>query len=216
VAYWSGTQDELAVHSETYQQRFDDLMSMLADRLSKDELSKVRKAYHLAEAAHHCQLRDEGTPYILHPIRVAMILVEELHNYSSDLICGALLHDVIEDSETTREQIEKIFGKRVARIVWLLTKFDDVSLPAYLAAIEAAPQTGSPIVKLCDRLDNLRFLVHSPRAEKRRRYIRTTTQHYLPMAARTDKYLYDELCKSLSEIRSHVKSVPPTHHPGRT
>jgi len=171
----------------------------------------VHRAFNVAEAAHEGQLRDEGTPYILHPIRVATILVEELHNYSPVLICGALLHDVIEDSEITREQIKKMFGEKVARIVWLLTKFENVSLPAYLAAIEAAPQTGSPIVKLCDRLDNLRFLIHSPRGEKKRRYIRTTRQYYLHIAARTDKYLYDELCKSLDEVRRQVKFAPRVH-----
>jgi len=183
-------------------------MSLLADRLSTGDLSMVRNAFDVAETAHEGQLRDEGTPYILHPIRVATILVAELHKYSPTLVCGALLHDVIEDSEITREQIKKIFGEKVARIVWLLTKFENVSLPAYLAAIEAAPETGAPTVKLCDRLDNLRFLVHSPRAEKKRRYIRTTRQYYLPFAARTDKYLYDQLCKSLGEIRRHVKSAP--------
>ena len=69
----------------------------------------------------------------------------------------------------------------------------------------AASDTGAPIVKLCDRLDNLRFLAHSPKAEKKRRYIRTTTDYYLPMAARTNKYLYDEISRWLEEARSHVR-----------
>ena len=191
---------------ETYEDRFEHLAALLAERLGDADLALVRRAYEVARSAHEGQLRDEGTPYIIHPIRVATLLVEELHNYSTHLICAALLHDVIEDSDITRKQIARMFGKEVARVVWLLTKFEDVSLPAYLAAIEAAPETGSPIVKLCDRLDNLRFLIHSPKGEKKRRYIRTTEQHYLPMAARTDKYLYDELCRSLEEIRKHVKS----------
>src|SRR5215831_1944220 len=171
---------------ETYEGRFEHLTALLTGRLAEQDLGQVRRAYEAARDAHEGQLRDEGTPYIIHPIRVASLLAEELHNYSTDLICAALLHDVIEDSDTTREQIAEMFGKRVARVVWLLTKFEDVSLPAYLAAIEAAPETGAPIVKLCDRLDNLRFLIHSPKGEKKRRYIRTTTQYYLPMAARTD------------------------------
>jgi len=114
---------------------------------------------------------------------------------------------VIEDSPTTREQIAEMFDERIAKIVWLLTKYEHVPLPAYLAAIEAASDTGAPLVKLCDRLDNLRFLAHSPKAEKKRRYIRTTEDHYIPMAARTNNYLHDQLRHWLEQARNHVKSA---------
>ena len=169
-----------------YERNYEYLRDKLAPSISAEELALVRRAYEVAESAHAGQMRDEGTPYIIHPLRVAVSLADELEIYSPKLICGALLHDVIEDSPTTREEIAEMFGEEIAEIVWLLTKFDDVSLPAYLAAIEAAAETGAPMVKLCDRLDNLRFLAHSPKAEKKRRYIRTTEQHYLPMAARTN------------------------------
>jgi (p)ppGpp synthase/HD superfamily hydrolase len=189
-----------------YERTYNYLADQLSTHLSGDELDVVRRAYELAEQSHAGQMRDEGTPYILHPIRVAVSLVDELQIYSPTLVCGALLHDVIEDSPVTRDDIATEFGDRVAEIVWLLTKFEDVSLPAYLAAIEAASRTGAPIVKLCDRLDNLRFLAHSPKAEKKRRYIRTTQQHYLPMAARINKYLYDELRRWLEQARAHVSA----------
>lgn len=188
-----------------YERNYEYLAGRLTEHLSEREVAQVRRAYEVAEAAHAGQMRDEGTPYIVHPIRVAVSLVDELGLYSPPLLCSALLHDVIEDSETTREQVAYMFGEEVAHIVWLLTKYEDVSLPAYLAAIEAAAETGAPIVKLCDRLDNLRFLAHSPRVEKKRRYIRTTEAFYLPMAARTHKYLHDELCRWLDEARSLVK-----------
>jgi (p)ppGpp synthase/HD superfamily hydrolase len=189
-----------------YERTYNYLADQLSTHLSGDELDVVRRAYELAEQSHAGQMRDEGTPYILHPIRVAVSLVDELQIYSPTLVCGALLHDVIEDSPVTRDDIATEFGDRVAEIVWLLTKFEDVSLPAYLAAIEAASRTGAPIVKLCDRLDNLRFLAHSPKAEKKRRYIRSTQQHYLPMAARINKYLYDELRRWLEQARAHVSA----------
>jgi len=191
-----------------YERSYEHLAERLATRLGQDEMAQVRRAYEVAEAAHAGQMRDEGAPYIVHPVRVAVSLVDELDIYSPRLICAALMHDVIEDSPTTREQIAEMFGEEIAEIVWLLTKFDDVSLPAYLAAIEAAAQTGAPIVKLCDRLDNLRFLTHSPKAEKKRRYIRTTQDHYLPLAARTNQYLYNELSRWLEEARAHVRSLP--------
>ena len=188
-----------------YERTYEYLAERLQPHLSEDELTVVRLAYEVAEGAHEGQMRDEGTPYILHPVRVAVSLVDELEIHSPRLISSALLHDVIEDSPLTRQQIAELFGEDVAEIVWLLTKFDDVSLPAYLNAIEAASDAGAAIVKLCDRLDNLRFLAHSPRAEKKRRYIHTTEAFYLPMAARTNKYLYDELSRWLEEARNHVK-----------
>jgi GTP diphosphokinase / guanosine-3',5'-bis(diphosphate) 3'-diphosphatase len=192
-----------------YERNYEYLAERLAPRLASEELAIVRRAYEVAESAHEGQMRDEGTPYIVHPVRVAVSLADELDIYSPVLIAGALMHDVIEDSPVTREEIAEMFGEQIAEIVWLLTKFDYVSLPAYLAAIEAAAPTGAPIVKLCDRLDNLRFLAHSPKYEKKRRYIRTTEQRYLPMAARTNKYLYDELRRLLEEARNHVKTVEP-------
>ena len=191
----------------TYERTYEYLAERLQPHLADDELTQVRLAYEIAEAAHEGQMRDEGTPYIVHPVRVAVSLVDELEIYSPRLVSSALLHDVIEDSPLTRRQIAEMFGEEIAEIVWLLTKFDDVSLPAYLAAIEAASETGAAIVKLCDRLDNLRFLAHSPKAEKKRRYIRTTTDYYLPMAARTNKYLYDEISRWLEEARNHVKQA---------
>ena len=190
-----------------YERNYEYLAERLAPRLDSRELTLVRRAYETAEAAHSGQMRDEGTPYIVHPIRVAVSLADELQVYSPRLICGALMHDVIEDSPVTREQIAADFGEEIAQVVWLLTKFEDVSLPAYLSAIEEAADTGAPLVKLCDRLDNLRFLAHSPRAEKKRRYIRTTEAFYLPLAARTNDYLYNEIQWWLEEARKHVKTV---------
>jgi len=186
----------------TYERSYEYLEAQLLNRLDEHQIENVKRAYETAERAHSGQLRDEGTPYILHPLRVAVSLVDELELYSPVLVCSALLHDVIEDSPTTREEIAALFGEDVARIVWLLTKFEDVTLGDYLAAIEAAAETGAAIVKLCDRLDNLRFLRHSPRADKVARYIRTTEVYYLPMAKRVHPYLHDELQRSLEEVRT--------------
>jgi (p)ppGpp synthase/HD superfamily hydrolase len=107
----------------------------------------------------------------------------------------------------TRREIENLFGEEVAEVVWLLTKFDDTSLEDYLAAIESAAHTGAPVVKLCDRLDNLRFISHSPRAEKKRRYLYTTERLYLPLAERTNSYLHGELSRLLEELRLHVEGL---------
>jgi (p)ppGpp synthase/HD superfamily hydrolase len=189
-----------------YTRDYEYLEERLSSTLNDEELAQVRRAYEIADAAHTGQLRDEGTPYIVHPIRVAVSLVDELEIDSPKLVCSALLHDVIEDSPITREEVAEIFGEEIAQIVWLLTKLESVSLGDYLAAIEAAAETGAPIVKLCDRLDNLRFLGHSPRPEKKHRYIRSTEHFYLPMASRTNDYLHSELLHWLDVVRADVES----------
>ncbi|HJQ25231.1 MAG TPA: HD domain-containing protein [Blastocatellia bacterium] len=197
-----------------YECTYDELAAALAPHLQTDQLAVICRAYELAAAVHATQMRDEGTPYILHPLRVARALADELQIRRPALICAALLHDVIEDSPdyyahgpVTREDLAAEFGEEVAEVVWLLSKFADVTLPAYLAAIEEAAATGAPLVKLCDRLDNLRSIVRSPKVDKIRRYIRTTEIFFLPMAARTNGYLHAELVRLVAEARRHLAEV---------
>jgi guanosine-3',5'-bis(diphosphate) 3'-pyrophosphohydrolase len=190
-----------------YELNFEYLIARVTPQLDEQDVARVLRSYEVAREAHSGQTRDEGSPYIVHPIRVAVSLVDELGLYSSKLICSALLHDVIEDSELTRDDIARLFDEEIAEVVWLLTKLEDVRLPEYLARIEAAADTGAPIVKLCDRLDNMRSVVHTPKLEKKRRYIRTTEELYLPLAARTNRYLYDELHRCLDEARNQVDAL---------
>ena len=190
-----------------YELNFEYLIERITAQLGAEQLAQVHRAYEVAYEAHAGQTRDEGTPYITHPIRVAVSLVDELNLFSPTLICSALLHDVIEDSDITREDIGQMFGEEIAEVVWLLTKLEEVRLSEYLARIEAAADTGAPLVKLCDRLDNLRSVTYTPRLEKKRRYIRTTEDLYLPMAARTNRYLHDELRRWLEAARKHVETV---------
>jgi (p)ppGpp synthase/HD superfamily hydrolase len=193
----------------SYEQIFRDLTERLGSELTEKELALVVEAFEFAREAHAGQVRDEGTPYIVHPVRVAATLVHELEVFSPRLVCAALLHDVIEDSPTSRAQIAQAFGEEIAEVVWLLTKLEEVSLAEYLSAIEASGQTGAPIVKLCDRLDNLRFLTRSPRTEKIHRYIRTTEAYYLPMAARTNAYVHDQMELMLDLARTHLEGGSP-------
>lgn len=190
-----------------YELNFEYLIERVTPQLDAEQVAQVYRAYEVAHEAHTGQTRDEGTPYIVHPVRVAVSLVDELNLYSPTLICSALLHDVIEDSDITREDVGQMFGEQIAEVVWLLTKLEDVSLTQYLASIEAAAHTGAPIVKLCDRLDNLRSVAHTPRLEKKHRYIRTTEELYLPLAARTNRYLHAELSRWLEAARKHVETV---------
>jgi len=197
-----------------YELNFEYLIERLKPHLNQQQIDTVRHAYEVAANSHFGQKRDEGTPYIVHPVRVAVSLVDELNLYSATLVCSALLHDVIEDSDVTREAIRQMFNDEIAEIVWLLTKLEEVRLSEYLARIEAAAHTGAPIVKLCDRLDNLRSVAHTPKLEKKRRYIRTTEDLYLPMAARTNRYLHDELRRWLEVARADLMRIEARHEAG--
>lgn len=199
-----------------YELNFEYLIERLTPQLSGQQIDLVYRAYQVAEEAHSGQTRDEGTPYIIHPVRVAVSLMDELNVYSPTLLCSALLHDVIEDSAVTREDIELMFGEEIADVVWLLTKLEEVRLSEYLARIEAAGHTGAPIVKLCDRLDNLRSVLLTPKLEKKRRYVRTTEELYLPMAARTNQYLHDELQRCLEEARGDLMRLETLQECGRS
>lgn len=168
----------------------------------------VHCAYALARRVHAGHSRDEGTPYILHPLRVALILAEECHIGDPEVIAAALLHDVIEDSARANQpalaaaDLEREFGARVARMVALLTK--ETAPPehklqrdeAYYARIAAAA-ADTRRLKCADRLDNLRHIHLSPEPGKAERYKQQTRRHELLIARETDPYLYQQLLNLL-------------------
>src|SRR5688500_11588977 len=165
-----------------------------------NDIRKVAEAVALAAEVHHGQCRDEGTPYIEHPIRVAAIAAGEAGLTDPDLLIAAYLHDSIEDAEqpeAVRERIAQLFGERVLGIVETLTKPADRSSPKdqrdriYHQRLEAAPREVKAL-KVADRLDNARFLVRCPDPEKRRTYALETEEKYLPLAEQAG-VLVDEL-----------------------
>lgn len=142
----------------------------------------------LAVAAHAEATRDEGSPYVEHPLRVALVLAEELGISDPDTIMAALLHDVLEDNaQFTADDIARICPDSVVEMVLALTHCaaadtaaDPESRIAYLQRFATSPD---PVlmIKLSDRLDNLRSLPFSPSAAKRERYVQETIQHLLPL-----------------------------------
>lgn len=101
-------------------QDFNELVKLLGQSNSTYDIDKITKAYKFAEKAHGDQRRVSGIPYILHPTSVACILAEL--GMDTDAICAALLHDVVEDTPTTLEEVEKLFGADVARLIDGVTK----------------------------------------------------------------------------------------------
>jgi guanosine-3',5'-bis(diphosphate) 3'-pyrophosphohydrolase len=162
----------------------------------------------LAAEVHHGQCRDEGTPYIEHPIRVALIAARELRIEDPDLLAAAYLHDTIEDAgnpQAIRSRIREEFGERVLAIVETLTKSADESVPKeqrdreYHERLLTAPPEVQAL-KIADRLDNTRFLIHSPDSKKRSTYLRETEEKYLPLAEQAG-VLVEELRQATERVR---------------
>ncbi|MDQ3075412.1 MAG: HD domain-containing protein, partial [Pseudomonadota bacterium] len=155
----------------------------------------INRAYVFSMKAHGAQVRASGDPYFSHPIEVAGILTEL--KLDAETIVTAILHDTIEDTVATPEQIEKLFGANVARLVDGVTKLSKIeaqseneraaeNLRKFLLAL--SDDIRVLLVKLADRLHNMRTLHHVPNEDKRRRIAKETMDIYAPLAERIGMY----------------------------
>ncbi len=151
----------------------------------------VNRAYVYAMKAHGTQLRASGDPYFSHPLEVAGILTNLKLDTAS--ICTALLHDVVEDTGRPLSEIEKLFGSEIAHLVDGVTKLGKIQLKEQgseqaenFRKLLVAMSTDIRVllVKLADRLHNMRTLHFLPKEEKRRRIARETLEIYAPLAER--------------------------------
>ncbi len=158
--------------------------------LTDSEVKKIKNAYLFAARAHDGQLRKSGEPYIMHPIRTAQILTGL--RADSDLIQAALMHDVPEDTKVGLDLVEKKFDKKIAHLVDGITKLSKVhyrekmdqrhieSLRKLL--IYSAEDLRVVLIKIADRLDNMRTLSFIVDEKKRFRIAKETLEIYIPMA----------------------------------
>ncbi|HEX7102878.1 MAG TPA: bifunctional (p)ppGpp synthetase/guanosine-3',5'-bis(diphosphate) 3'-pyrophosphohydrolase, partial [Nitrolancea sp.] len=176
---------------------WDDLKAVIQRQMPGMDLTLVKHAYDFAEAAHDGKLRRSGEPYISHPTSVAIILAEI--QLDQEALAAALLHDVIEDTDITMEQLDKEFGDRVARLVDGVTKLGRIrwTTEEDQAVREKERQAESlrkmflamvddvrvVLIKLADRLHNMRTLEHMPRS-KQMRSAQETLEIYAPLANR--------------------------------
>ncbi len=168
----------------------DDLMQRVIDADKQYDADKIRRAYDLADKAHEGQMRSSGEKYITHPLSVAMILMD--YFMDTDTICAALLHDVVEDTDIDLEEIRKKFGDDVALLVDGVTKIGKVPLNSkeeqHAENIRKILMAMSKdirviIIKLADRLHNMRTLYARP-PEKQRKTSLETMNFYAPIAHR--------------------------------
>lgn len=161
----------------------------------------LNRAYVFSMKAHGSQLRASGDPYFSHPIEVAGILTDL--KLDDETIATGILHDTIEDTVATQEQIDKLFGPAVGRLVDGVTKLSKIkaqteseraaeNLRKFLLAM--SDDIRVLLVKLADRLHNMRTLKHLKNPDKRRRIARETMDIYAPLAGRIGMYEFmDEL-----------------------
>ncbi|HEX7559062.1 MAG TPA: bifunctional (p)ppGpp synthetase/guanosine-3',5'-bis(diphosphate) 3'-pyrophosphohydrolase, partial [Usitatibacter sp.] len=177
----------------------DELTAVLGYLKAKD-VQHIEEAYEVARAAHAGQYRQSGEPYITHPLAVAKILAE--WHLDPQALMAALLHDVVEDTPTTKTEIAKRFGKAVAELVDGVSKIDRIEFATLQHAqaenfrkmlLAMARDVRVILIKLADRLHNMRTLDAVP-PEKQERIARETLDIYAPIANRLGlNALYYEL-----------------------
>lgn len=206
--------------------RYRRLLKACKYRIDKNEKRLIRSAFKMAVDAHKDMRRKSGEPYIYHPLEVANIVAEDIGLGPTSIICS-LLHDVVEDTDITLEEIEKEFGKKVARIIDGLTKISGI-FDYTTTSIQAenfrkllltiADDVRVVLIKLADRLHNMRTLDVMPRA-KQFKIASETLYIYSPLAHRlglymikteledlgmkyTDNEVYKEIAKKLNETKA--------------
>ena len=206
--------------------RYRGLLRDCRDKTTKEDKKKIRKAFNIAVEAHKDMRRKSGEPYIYHPIDVARIAAKEIGLSTTSIICS-LLHDVVEDTDYTLEDIERLFDSKVARIIDGLTKISEVydqnvSMQAEnfrKMLLTLSDDIRVILIKLADRLHNMRTLASMPK-HKQLKIASETLYLYAPLAHRLGlyaikteledlglKYTKSEIYKAISEKLAQSKAA---------
>ncbi len=191
------------IYTAQIKERTDALFASMEQRISAEDMRRVREAYTLAAEAHREQRRKTGEPYIIHPIAVARIVAEELELGANPVI-AAFLHDVVEDTPYTIDDIRKRFGDDVAFLVGVVTKqkkakYEHSKQIDNYRQILASVQydVRAILIKLADRLHNMRTL-DSMRPDKQMKIAGETDYFYAPLANRLGLYHVKSELENLS------------------
>lgn len=173
------------------QAAFEQLLDDYAHTLHHQKVELITRAFHFANQAHHGVRRLSGEPYIMHPLAVARIVVKEI-GLGSTSICSALLHDVVEDTDYTTDDIRNLFGDKIAQIVDGLTKISGGVFGDYASEqaenfrkllLTMSDDIRVVLIKIADRLHNMRTLGAQPK-EKQYKIAGETQYIYAPLAHR--------------------------------
>lgn len=191
------------LYTTQIRESIESLFANLEQRISAEDMHRVRDAYALAAEAHKEQRRKTGEPYIIHPIAVARIVAEELELGANPVI-AAFLHDVVEDTDYTIEDIRERFGDDVAFLVGVVTKqkkekYEKSKQVDNYRQILASVQydVRAILIKLADRLHNMRTL-DSMRPDKQMKIAGETDYFYAPLANRLGLYHIKSELENLS------------------
>lgn len=175
-------------HEEMILKAREDLFKALPASVDSKGRAKINAAFELAAEAHRNQTRKTGLPYILHPLAVALVVVDEMRQSDVSIICAALLHDVVEDTPHTIEEIESLFGKDVAFLVNAVTKPNKKQVDNFQHILESVKgDIRVLLLKISDRLHNMRTL-SGLRPQKQWKIASETQFFFAPLAGRLGLY----------------------------
>lgn len=184
-------------------QGVEELLAVLSRRMGNEDINRIKEAYLFAKEAHKEQRRKSGEPYVMHPLAVARIVAEEL-GLGAEPIIAAFLHDVVEDTEYTIDDIKAKFGEDVAFLVNVVTKrkksrYDaSKQIDNYKQMLDSLQyDIRALLIKLADRLHNMRTL-NSMRPDKQMKIAGETDYFYAPLAHRLGLYHIKRELENLS------------------
>ncbi len=175
---------------ETFDAHFDSMCATIRRRMPGADMDLIRQAVDYAQNKHKAQVRKDGSPYIIHPLAVAEIVVEM--GLDTDAILGALLHDCIEDTDASHEEISRMFGESVAQLVEGVTKLTRANFNSTEQAqmenlrkmfMAMSQDIRVVLIKIADRLHNMRTMQYQT-PEKQISKCRETMDIYAPLAHR--------------------------------
>lgn len=195
---------DIEAENKEIRKRYRALLRACKPTMQRGDKQMIRKAFDLALDSHKEMRRKSGEPYIFHPIAVAQIAAEEIGLGTTSIVC-ALLHDVVEDTNITLDEIEQMFGKKVRRIIDGLTKISGIFDPNSSMQAEnfrkmlltLADDVRVILIKLADRLHNMRTMEFMAR-DKQLKIASETSYLYAPLAHRLGLYAIKSELEDLS------------------
>jgi GTP diphosphokinase / guanosine-3',5'-bis(diphosphate) 3'-diphosphatase len=196
--------ETIKIEDKSIQESFDELLNLSSNRCTAEGIELIKKAFYLSYDAHQGMCRKSGEPYIIHPLEVAKIVSRDIGLGSKSISC-ALLHDVVEDTEYTLDDIERLFGDKIASIIDGLTKIAGVfdnksSLQAEnfrKMLLTLSDDVRVILIKIADRLHNMRTLSSLP-PHKQMKISGETIYLYAPLAHRLGLYTIKTELEDLS------------------